>query len=275
MTQTLGRDEAAGTGYESIRVERSGRVLTVWLDRPERMNALSEAMYRELPAVLRDAETDDAVGAVVLTGAGRAFCAGGDIKGMRERAEQGPPDPAANRERMRGVAGFVMALRHFAKPLVVAANGAAVGAGLSVALTGDVVLAGRSSTFGIPFRKVGLVPDLGVTWILPRLIGLQAAKELALSGRLLDAEEAKARGLVWEVYEDEALLQRAQELAARFADGPTRTLAMAKELMNEAPTRDLQASLDAEGAFQSIAFTTPDHAEGVQAFVEKREPRFH
>lgn len=247
-------------------------VRIVTLDRPETLNALDVAAMGELGARLECAAADDGVGAVVLTGAGAAFSAGGDARFLTEIPTMAP-------ERIRDVVYGtfqrpIRAMRAMAKPVVAAVNGPAVGAGCELALAADVRLAAPSARFGEVWIKIGCVPALGGMYLLPRIVGLGRATELILTGRLVDAEEALRIGLVSRVVPGDRLLDAALELAGALTRGPRHALASAKAALNQGLAGDFAAALETALNAQLACFATPDFAEGVRALAEKRAPRF-
>ena len=250
-----------------VETSRDGAVLTITLNRPDVLNALTTAVHRALGAALRDAR-DPEVRAVVITGAGRGFCVGQDLTEFREAAG----DIA---ERLRSTYHpNVRAIRGLEKPVIAAVNGAAAGAGLSLACACDIRIAADSATFVPAFINIGLVPDSGGSYFIARLLGPARAFEWMSSGRRLTAAEAHAWGLVSEVVESDTLLARAGELAAQLADLPTRGIGMTKRLFDAAPTATVDEQLEREAQLQAAATTTEDFREGVAAFLEKRAPQF-
>jgi 2-(1,2-epoxy-1,2-dihydrophenyl)acetyl-CoA isomerase len=250
----------ARTGY---------RVIT--LNRPQRLNAFTAAMHDALKQALADAESDPDCRALLLTGAGRGFCAGQDLNDRLAKPGE------------RVVLGgtletyynpLVRKLRALPFPVVAAVNGVAAGAGANVALACDIVLAARSASFVQAFAKIGLIPDSGGTYFLPRLIGPARARALALTAEPLTAERAEAWGLIWKAVDDSALLPEAEKLCAQFATAPTAGLALIKRALDASWDNDLDAQLDLERELQREASLTPDYAEGVRAFLEKRAPVF-
>jgi len=256
-------------GSAALRYEVADAVATITLDRPAALNALTVPLREELLAAFRRAGGDPAVRAVVLTGAGRAFCAGQDL---RERLE---PDaaPLATEIRER-YNPLILAMRRLDKPIVGAINGVAAGAGASLAFACDIRVAAEEARFVLAFGRVGLVPDSGATWFLPRLVGPAKAAELALTGDPLTAAEAERFGLVAAVVPGGSLLDTARALAIRLAAGAPRAVALTKRALNRSLETDLASALEYEAEVQGIAGRTADHAEGVRAFVDKREPRF-
>lgn len=261
-----------------LRTHRDGAVTTLTLNRPQSRNALDAALTHALVGALDEADADDGVGALVLTGAGGAFCAGADLAeiGAALGASEGERPSAAAvhgvmRERPMPLARRLLSLR---TPLVAAVDGPCAGAGVALALAADVVLAGEDAWFSVAFVRRGLVPDYGLTWLLPRLVGLRAARELCLLGEPVDAGEAHRLGLVSRVVGGDALAGEAAGVAARLAAGPRTAQRLAKQLLATADRLDPDAAIEAEFAAQTVCFGTDDALEGARAFFEKREPRF-
>jgi len=250
--------------------QRDGyRVLT--LNRPQRLNAFTEPMHVALREVLAAAEVDAGCRALLITGAGRGFCAGQDLN---DRLSQAGDTPVLGSALETYYNPLVRRLRALPFPVVVAVNGVAAGAGCNIALACDIVIAARSASFIQSFARIGLVPDSGGTWTLPRLVGPARARALALLAEPLPAETAEAWGLIWKVYDDATLMEEAHKLCARFAVAPTAGLALIKRALDQSWDNDLDAQLDLEREFQREASLNPDYAEGVRAFMEKRPPRF-
>lgn len=253
--------------HETIRVEVADGVATIVLDRPDSLNALNATMRRELLSTLKSLAREEAVRAVVLTGEGRGFCSGADLRGG-----------ASEREfRDRLVAEYnpvIRAIRDLPKPIIAAVNGPAAGAGFSLALACDLVYAAEEARFVPAFSGIALVPDSGLTRTLVRALGRHRAAELIFTGKPLAAAEAQGAGLVNVVVPADRLRAEAGDAATRLAAGPTRAIGLAKRLINQAEDQTLDQSLAAEAALQELAGRTQDHAEGVAAFGEKREPRF-
>ena len=250
-----------------ILKERQDGVLVLTLNRPEKLNAITGELLDALYAALKEGEEDREVRALLLTGAGRAFSAGQDLTEFGDRK----PDYAAHLRRYNRV---VEALSGLEKPLVVAVNGVAAGAGMSLALWGDLRLAAVGASFTTAFVRIGLVPDSGLSFLLPRLVGLAKAQELLLLSPRLSAEEALALGLVHRVVPAEKLMEEALSLAKELAQGPTRAYALTKKLLLETYRLSLTEALALEAVLQGQAGQTQDHEEGVRAFREKRPPRF-
>lgn len=255
--------------FEALRYETADAVATITLDRPDALNALTVQLKTELLAAVRDAERDAAVRAVILTGAGRAFCAGQDL---RERLEpEAAPLAVEIRERYNPL---IVAMRRLEKPIVGAINGVAAGAGAALALACDLRIAAEGATFVLAFGRVGLVPDSGSTWFLPRLIGPARAAELALLNDPISAADAAGWGLVSRVVPPDRLLDEARVMAAKLAESAPRALALTKRALNRSLESTFAGQLDYEAELQGIAGRTADHAEGIAAFLEKRPPRF-
>lgn len=258
--------------YETLLYEVSDGVATVTLNRPEVLNAFSTPMQRELAAVVLRLADDDAVRAVVLTGAGRAFCAGGDIGEMEDAAN---PTPLASRNKLhRMLTRVLMPLVRLEKPVIAAVNGVAVGAGMNLALAADIAVVAEHAKFSQAFVKVGLVPDTGGLYLLTRLVGLNRAKELCFTGRMLGAREALDLGLVNQVVPADQLMPTAKALAQELAQGATAAIGLTKSLLNVATTATLEEMAGLEAYALSVVLSTEDHREGVRAFREKRAPLF-
>ncbi len=256
-------------GYQTLIVETSEGVATLTLNRPQARNALDLTMRRELVDALDEIERDPSARAVILTGAGGHFCAGGDVKSMQ-------PGSAAAEGRARVAALNVLVTRlvEFPRPVIAMVDGFAVGAGCNLALCCDLIVASDRAKFGEVFAKIGLVPDGGGSWLLPRVVGLARAKELIFTADIVDAAEAARIGLVNRVVPAAELVSVTRALATRIAKGPTKALAMAKHMVNRAASTDLTAALDVEAFSQAIAITGDEHREGLAAFFEKRAPKF-
>jgi 2-(1,2-epoxy-1,2-dihydrophenyl)acetyl-CoA isomerase len=250
---------------DPILVDNRGAWRVVTLNRPDRLNAFNEAMHRALAQALDDAAGDIECRAVLLTGAGRGFCAGqdlSDISGDLGTTIENFYNPLVRR---------ITAMN---KPVVCAVNGTAAGAGANIAFACDIVLAARSAKFIQSFAKIGLVPDSGGTWRLPRLLGEARAKALAMLAEPIGAETAENWGLIWRAVDDDKLRAEAETLTAHLASQPTQGLAMIKQAFAKSATNTLDAQLDLERDLQRQAGATPDYAEGVNAFIAKRAPKF-
>jgi 2-(1,2-epoxy-1,2-dihydrophenyl)acetyl-CoA isomerase len=250
-----------------VEVSGEGAVLTITLNRPDVLNAINRGMHEGLRDALRQARADE-VRAVVVTGAGRGFCVGQDLTEFREA-----PSGIADRLR-RYYHPNVEAIRALEKPVIAAVNGAAAGAGLSLACACDLRIASESATFVPAFINIGLVPDSGGSFFVHRLLGYARAFEWMTSGRRLSAAEARDWGLVSEIVEDAHLAERAAELAGKLAGMPTRGIGMTKRLFDHAASATLGEQLELEAQLQGAATKTADFEEGVAAFLEKREPDF-
>jgi 2-(1,2-epoxy-1,2-dihydrophenyl)acetyl-CoA isomerase len=259
----------APPAFASLRYEVADAIATIVLDRPDALNSLTVPLKEELLAAFREAGRDAAVRAVILTGAGRAFCAGQDL---RERLE---PDavPLAMEIRER-YNPLILAMRRLEKPIVGAINGVAAGAGASLAFACDIRIAAEGASFVLAFGRVGLIPDSGATWFLPRLVGSARAFELALLNEPVSAADAKQMGLVAAVVPAEGLLGEARAIASRLAEGAPRAIGLTKRALNRSLDGDLEAALEYEAFLQGVAGRSADHVEGLRAFVEKRPPRF-
>lgn len=255
---------------QTLRYELSEGVGTITLNRPEVLNATNDELYRELSGLLHTIAEDTEVGCVVLTGAGRGFCAGADVKSMNPDAQ-----PLARRKRHRGILKDVLLpLFHLEKPVIAAVNGPAVGAGFNLALAADFIIASEAAVFSQIFTRLALVPDLGGMYLLTRVVGLNKAKELCFTAKRINASEAHSLGIVNHVVPADQLLIEAHRIARQIAAGPATSLAMIKNLLNKSSNSTLEQMLEYEGFAQTIAYITPEHREGVTAFREKREPRF-
>ena len=256
-------------GYQTLLVDRGDAVATITLNRPEARNALDLTMRREMLGALDEIEADPAVRVVILTGAGGHFCSGGDVKTMRARQTA-----VEGRARVELLNRMVLRLVDFPRPTIAMVDGYAVGAGSNLALCCDIVVAADRAKFGELFCKIGLVVDGGGTWLLPRAVGMARAKELALTGEIIDAAEAARIGFVNRVVPAAELEATTRALAERIAANPPLALRLDKHMLNRAAASDLAAALDLEAYSQALALTSEDHAEGVAAFLEKRAPRF-
>ena len=254
---------------DGLRVEVDGAVATVTLDRPEALNALTVPMKLALREALESLADDRAVRAVILTGAGRAFSAGQDLA-ERDQPDAAPLDVEL-RERYNPI---IRAIRSMGQPVIAAVNGVAAGAGASLAFACDLRICAEEARFVLAFGRIGLVPDSGATWFLPRLIGPAKAAELALVGDRVDAAEALRLGLVSRVVPADQLRIEARALADRIAEGAPLAIALTKEALQRSATIGLDEALEGEAKLQGIAGASADHAEGLAAFKEKRPPRF-
>nr|WP_058910213.1 2-(1,2-epoxy-1,2-dihydrophenyl)acetyl-CoA isomerase PaaG [Entomohabitans teleogrylli] len=250
----------------------SAGVMTLTLNRPERLNSFNDEMHRELAEYLRQAARDDSVRCLLLTGAGRGFCAGQDLNDRNVDPSGPAPDLGYSVETFYNP--LVRRLAALPKPVIAAVNGVAAGAGATLALGCDLVIAARSASFVMAFSKLGLVPDCGGTWMLPRLAGRARALGLALLGDKLSAEQAERWGMIWQVVEDAELADSAQALARHLAAQPTYGLGLIKQALLAAEQNTLDQQLDVERDYQRLAGRSADYREGVTAFLAKRAPQF-
>ena len=258
-------------GDAPLLVERRGAVALLTLNRPDRINAFTPGMLAAIGAALDEAVAEKAVRAVVVTGAGRGFCSGQDLMAF---AALPPEERDVGRMLEKAYEPVVARMRACPLPIVAAVNGVAAGAGANFALLADIVVAGRSAVFVEAFGRIGLIPDVGGTWTLPRLIGEARAKALCLLGEPLPAETAQAWGLVWMVFDDETLVEDAVALATRLAEGSASAIALTKHAFGASAGNTFDEQIALERRLQSEAGATPDCAEGVAAFREKRAPRW-
>lgn len=256
--------------YENIIYEVSDRIATITLNRPDAYNATTDELYQELQHALGVIAADKDVGCVIITGAGKGFCAGADLKARKDDMT-----PLQRRARHRWILRDILEpLFRLEKPVIAAVNGAAAGAGFNIALACDFVVASDKASFMQAFAKVGLVPDLGGLYLLGRVIGINKAKELCFTARKVPAEEAKALGIVNHVVPHDDLMRTAREIAATIAAGSPTAMAMTKTLLDKSTNATLDQMLEFESYAQTIAYLTPEYEEGVQAFREKRAPDF-
>jgi len=255
--------------YDKITLTKAQGLATLTLNAPDKLNAVSRKMIAEIKQAWEEIGADGSVRAVLLTGNGRGFCAGADLS-----------DPDRKNDADSGSAldkffnPVIRTMRSLPKPIVAAVNGVAAGVGMSFALASDIAIAAKSASFLQAFARIGLLPDGGSTWFLPRLVGEQRARALAMLAPQISAEQAKQWGLIWDVVEDAALMPTATELAQRLANGPTQSLARIKDAMNRAAQNDLGQQLDIERDFQRELGRTEDFREGVTAFLAKRKAEF-
>src|SRR5438874_8230579 len=259
--------------YECLLYEAKDQVATLTLNRPDRLNALGGSLREDLMAALTHAIDDADVAVIVITGAGKGFCAGGDVKAMQDANAAGRARPlldrvAPSRDRT------VLLMRDSPKPLIAAVNGAAAGAGMNLALACDIRLASSAAKFSQAFVKRGLHPDWGGTYFLPRIVGMAKACELIFTGALIDAAEALRLGIVSQVLAPEELLPAAQTLARAIAAGPPIAIRLARRGLYRNAESDLRTALEYETFAQNACFETEDATEGIRAFVEKRAPQF-
>ena len=255
----------------SILSEARAGYHVITLNRPERLNAFNDAMHEALRDAIAQAEADESCRALLITGAGRGFCAGQDLS---DRLLKPGEKPLPRKSLEIYYNPLVRKLRALPFPVIAAVNGVAAGAGCNIALACDIVLAARSANFTQSFARIGLIPDSGGTWLLPRLVGEARARALALLAEPLPAEKAEQWGLVWKCVDDAALAGEARKLCEHFAAAPTQGLALIKRALDASAGNSFDAQLDLERDLQREANMTPDYAEGVRAFMEKRKPNF-
>jgi 2-(1,2-epoxy-1,2-dihydrophenyl)acetyl-CoA isomerase len=254
---------------QSILTSKSGSVLTIRLNRPDKFNSFNRLMALELQAVLDAAAADDEVRAVLLTGEGKAFCAGQDLSEAID-----PHGPGIEKIVSEHYNPIILKIRQLEKPVVCAVNGVAAGAGANIALACDIVIAAASASFIQAFSKIGLIPDSGGTFMLPRLIGFQRASALMMLGDKVSAADALQMGMIYKIADDAALQETALQTATLLASMPTKGIGLTKRLLNESAANTLEQQLAREGEEQVTAAQTYDYSEGVNAFLEKRKPEF-
>jgi 2-(1,2-epoxy-1,2-dihydrophenyl)acetyl-CoA isomerase len=254
--------------WETILFEVAEGVATLTLNRPDKLNAFNDQLHHDIADALGRVESDDTIRALVITGAGRGFCSGADLSSRLDR--KGGTNDALDKQyhpRLRR-------LRALKKPVVAAVNGPAAGAGMSLALSCDIVIAAQSATFIQAFTRIGLVPDAGSTYFLPRLIGVARAKGLTMLAEPLTASQAEAWGLIWKAVPDAELMPQAMALAKKLAQGPTYALGLTKTALDASLGNELDPQLAMERDFQEAASQSKDFREGVAAFLEKRPAKF-
>ena len=259
--------------YETIQLEMRGQVCVLTLNRPDRLNALTVETANDFAAAVGEA-LERGARAIVLTGAGRAFCAGGDLRSMQEMATNEGRLEAFFDEPLRILNEAILLIRKTPVPFIAAVNGVASGGGCNLALACDLVIAAESAKFNQAFIKIGLVPDCGGTFILPRLVGLKKAAELMFTGELITAQQAAEMGMINSVVADGELMSQVMSLAERMAQAPTAAIAQIKRLLDASAVNDYGGQLDLEREAQIEAGKTKDFVEGVSSFLEKRPPRF-
>jgi 2-(1,2-epoxy-1,2-dihydrophenyl)acetyl-CoA isomerase len=259
--------------YQCLIYEVEENIATLTMNRPERLNALGDTLRTDLHEAITTASGDPNVRAIILTGAGRGFCSGGDVKAMNEAKQRQASSPMMDKiAPSRDLT--VLAMRDAPKPIIAAINGPAAGAGMNIALGCDIRIASSTARFGETFVKRGLHVDWGGTYFLPRIVGMAKACELIFTGDIIDAEEALALGMVSQVVEPEALMDTARALARKIAAGPPIAIRLAKRALYHNQECDLRAALEYETYAQNICRETEDASEGIRAFVEKRLPNF-
>jgi 2-(1,2-epoxy-1,2-dihydrophenyl)acetyl-CoA isomerase len=255
--------------YETILLERKDSVTTLTLNRPEKLNALNMKMAEELESAVAEIVKDRDVRTLIITGAGRGFCSGADIGDMAQAAA-----PIENRYWTQRAHKVILALTNLEKPVIAKVNGVAVGIGCSLALSSDIIIASENARFSLIFSRIGLIPDGGSLFHLPRLVGPAKAKELIFTAKMVDAKEAERIGLINKAVPTNKLDSEVNKLAKQLAEGPTVAFGMAKKIINKGLSMDLSSVLECEAFGQTIAGTTEDAREGVMAFLEKRKAEF-
>lgn len=259
--------------YETITYEKSEGIAIIALNRPDVLNAINGKLGRELLDSLREAERDSEVRCVVLTGKGRAFCAGEDIQDLRGDYERGV-NPKLGQRLLYKYNPIIRKIRRMEKPVIAAVNGVAAGAGAGIAYSCDLRVASDTAKFIQAFIRVGLAPDSGTSYFLPRLVGFSKAMQLSLTGEELSSQDAERFGVVLRVVPSDKLVATAKEIAVKLAAGPTKAIGLTKRALNKSISSDLEAVLEYESYIQEIAGATSDHIEAVKAFFEKRKPSF-
>ena len=257
---------------KNIEFDIKEGVATLTLNRPKSLNSFTTEMHAEVRTVMQQVIENANIRCLVITGAGRGFCAGQDLGDRAQTTEGGVPDVGASVE--KNYNPLIRSIMHLPKPVICAVNGVAAGAGASIALACDIVLAARSASFIQVFCKIGLIPDSGGTWNLPRAVGLARAKGLALLGDRLPAEKAEAWGLIWKCVDDEELQEETRKMATYFATQPTAALGRIKKLLHVSSSNTLSAQLDLEQKAMQDLGQSEDYREGVAAFLAKRPPDF-
>jgi 2-(1,2-epoxy-1,2-dihydrophenyl)acetyl-CoA isomerase len=260
---------------EALKITRDGGVVTLTMNEPASRNALSDAMREGLSSAINDLTVDPDVQAVILTGSGGVFCAGGDLKKMLANHKAGLVSGAEDiLPRMKHLHGWIKLLRDLPVPVIVAVDGPAYGAGLGIALTGDIILASDRASFNASFCKVGAVPDGNLFYSLPRMVGLQRAREMFYTGRTVDAEEAQRIGICMEVLAPDDLLPRAQEMARMMCETSRTAFAMTKTISGRSLDLDSEALLQLEAQAQSVCLVSEYHKDAIDRFTNKKPPRF-
>jgi len=260
--------------YSYILYEKKDdRIVLITLNRPEKRNPLTPKLREELIEALKEAERDEQIDVIILTGAGKAFCAGGDIEKFVKRIKE-EDQPKKRRTSIDRFGAWAVEIAKVDKPIVAAINGVAAGAGISIALLCDLRIASERAKFILAFARMGLSPDVGLTYLLPRTIGMGKALELFYTAGGVDVQEAHRIGLVNKIVPHEKLMEEAFAMASRIAKGPRVALRLIKRAVYRELISSLQEQTELEGLMQNICFTTDDHREGVKAFFEKREPHF-
>ena len=259
-------------GYEELKLEKAESIAVLTLNRPERLNALTTKMMREFRKLFKELEEDDDVRVLIITGAGKGFCAGANVNLLASITQLGSDLPRW--ERLQAIGAFAMQLYNLEKPVIAAVNGMAAGAGVSIALLSDMRMASEKAKFCMAFVARGVIPDCGATFLMPRLLGSGKSLELMYTGDIIDAKEAERIGLVNKVVPHNKLMDEATALAKKLAKGPPLALAQIRRAVHSGLTNGLEEQLYFESYAQNFCFRTEDFVEGVNSFLEKREPQF-
>ena len=260
--------------FQTIIYEQANGIGTITLNRPDRLNAWNDQVNKEVTEVVKSADADDEVRVLVITGAGRAFCAGADVRGFAQAIEERKLDRGAREPIPSMVQSLPLLMRSLRKPLIASINGAAVGVGFTIALACDIRIASEEARLGAVFARVGLIPEFGSTYNLPRLIGIAKACELCFTARIIGAAEAKEIGLVNQVVPASELKAATYEMASAIAQMPPISIRLAKRGLYMGLDGEFASQLQFEATGLNICARTEDHAEGVKAFLEKRAPKF-
>ncbi len=259
--------------YDTIIMEKEAYIGTLILNRPEKLNVLNDKMFQEICTALDEAAEDDQIRVLVITGAGRAFCAGGEIGSMP--GAEGGRSPEEYRQHLSKVQNTYLKLYNFEKPTIAMVNGVAVGGGFDLALACDMRVGSEKAKFMVAFTRIGLIPGTGGMWLMPRILGMAKACELIFTGDFIEGEEAEKTGILSKLVSSENLEKETMALAAKIAKGPPIAIKLAKmQLYRGLELSNLEAALQYTAAAQLIVFSSEDHKEGVRAFMEKREPVF-
>jgi 2-(1,2-epoxy-1,2-dihydrophenyl)acetyl-CoA isomerase len=252
-----------------IQYEKINAVGKITLNRPEKFNSFIRVMALALQDTLDNCKADESIRCILITGKGKAFCAGQDLKEATD-----PEGPEIEKIVMEHYNPIIRKIRGIEKPIIAAVNGVAAGAGANLALACDIVVASQSANFIQAFSKIGLVPDSGGTYFLPRLVGLPKATAMMMTGESVSAEKAEILGMIYAVYKDDMFEFKSMELSKSISEMPTKGLGYTKQLLNHSLNNSLEEQLDLETKTQSLSAKSEDHQEGIQAFLEKRSPRF-